>query len=101
MRDTEKTRAGEERTIVRDLSWGGVGAGATPPISLASKKRVYSPARIRFPMKRVDFDPSGVPGSTGPGGRNIQNRGTSKYVRITWDEALDIITSEMNRIKET
>ena len=52
-------------------------------------------------MKRVDFDPSGAPGSTGPGGRNIQNRGVSKYVRISWDEALDIVTGEMNRIKET
>jgi anaerobic selenocysteine-containing dehydrogenase len=71
-----------------------------PPLSLCYKKRVFSPARIRFPMKRVDFDPSGAPGSVGPGGRNIQNRGTSKYVRISWDEALDIVTSEMNRIKE-
>ena len=59
------------------------------------------PARIRYPMKRVDFDPSGAPGSTGPGGRYIQNRGTSKYVRISWDEALDIVTSEMNRMKDT
>ena len=39
-----------------------------PPISLCYKKRIFSPARIRYPMKRVDFDPSGVPGSTGPGG---------------------------------
>ena len=72
-----------------------------PPFSIAYKKRVFSPARIRFPMKRVDFDPTGVPGSVGPGGRNIQNRGVSKYVRISWDEALDIITGEMLRVKET
>ena len=52
-------------------------------------------------MKRVDFDPTGAPGSTGPGGRNIQNRGVSKYVRISWDEALDIVTGEMKRMKET
>ena len=71
-----------------------------PPLSLCYKKRVFSPARIRYPMKRVDFDPSGAPGSTGPGGRNIQNRGTSKYVRISWDEALDIVTAEMNRMKD-
>ena len=72
-----------------------------PPFSIAYKKRVFSPARVRFPMKRVDFDPAGAPGSTGPGGRNIQNRGVSKYVRIGWDEALDIVTGEMNRVKET
>jgi molybdopterin guanine dinucleotide-containing S/N-oxide reductase-like protein len=63
-----------------------------PPFSLAYKKRVHSPARIRFPMKRVDFDPNGE--------RNLQNRGVSKYVRISWDEALDMITGEMLRVRE-
>ncbi len=63
-----------------------------PPYSIAYKKRVYSPARIRYPMMRVDFDPNGE--------RNPQNRGVSKYKRISWDEALDVITSEMQRIKE-
>ncbi len=63
-----------------------------PPYSLAYKKRVYSPARIRYPMMRVDFDPDGE--------RNPQNRGVSKFKRISWDRALDIITSEMNRVKE-
>ena len=43
-------------------------------------------------MMRVDFDPNGE--------RNPQNRGVSKYKRISWDEALDVITGEMNRIKE-
>ncbi|MBN1322178.1 MAG: molybdopterin-dependent oxidoreductase [Thermoleophilia bacterium] len=71
-----------------------------PPLSLAYKKRVFSPARIRYPMRRVDFDPAGAPGSTGPGGRNIQNRGVSKYQRISWDEALDIVTSELLRVRE-
>ncbi len=63
-----------------------------PPLSLAYKKRVFSPSRILYPMKRVDFDPKGE--------RNLQNRGKSKYERISWDEALDIITSEMLRMKE-
>ena len=38
-----------------------------PPLSLAYKKRVYSPARIRYPMKRVDFDPT-APRLHGPSG---------------------------------
>ncbi len=62
-----------------------------PPYSIAYKNRVYSPARILHPMMRVDFDPNG--------NRNPQNRGISKYKRISWDQALDIIASEMNRIK--
>ena len=38
------------------------------PYMLAYKKRVYSPNRILYPMIREDFDPTGAPGSTGPGG---------------------------------
>jgi len=44
----------------------------------------YSPNRILYPLKRVDWDPNGE--------RNPQNRGKSKYVRISWDEAYDRIT---------
>jgi anaerobic selenocysteine-containing dehydrogenase len=54
-----------------------------PPYSLAYKKRVYSPNRILYPLKRADWDPNGE--------RNPQNRGKSKYVRISWDEALNIV----------
>lgn len=63
-----------------------------PPFSLGYKNRVYSPNRVLYPMKRIDWDPNGE--------RNPQNRGISKYVRISWDEALDIIVSEIKRIKE-
>src|SRR5690554_925812 len=40
-----------------------------PPLSLVYKKRVYSPNRILYPMKREDWDPNGE--------RNPQNRGKS------------------------
>ena len=43
------------------------------PYSLAYKKRVYSANRIKYPLKRVDWDPDGE--------RNPQNRGKSKYKR--------------------
>jgi len=59
--------------------------------SLAWKSLVYSPDRILHPMKRVDFDPDGE--------RNPQNRGTSGYERISWDEALDIVAGELKRVK--
>ncbi len=61
------------------------------PFSLAYKKRTFSPNRIKYPLKRVDWDPNGAPGSVGPGGRNTQNRGKSKFVRISWDEATTIV----------
>ena len=59
---------------------------------LTYKKRVYSNNRVRYPLKRVDWDPNGE--------RNPQNRGKSRYVRISWDEATDIIAGELKRIKE-
>ncbi len=60
------------------------------PFSTGYKKRVYSPNRILYPLKRVDWDPKGE--------RNPQNRGKSKYVRISWDEASDIVASEIKRM---
>lgn len=60
------------------------------PYSLAYKKRTYSPNRIKYPMIRVDWDPNGE--------RNPQNRGKSKYRRISWDEATDIIAAEIRRV---
>ena len=66
---------------------------STPPhYSFAWKKRIYSPNRIKYPLKRVDWDPNGE--------RNTQNRGKSKYKRISWDEAADIIASEVRRIQK-
>ncbi len=33
--------------------------GLIAPYQLAYKKRVYSPNRIKYPLKRVDWDPKG------------------------------------------
>jgi len=63
---------------------------APAPWSLAYKKRTYSPNRVLYPLKRKDWDPKGE--------RNTQNRGKSKFVRITWDEATDLIAYEIKRI---
>jgi molybdopterin guanine dinucleotide-containing S/N-oxide reductase-like protein len=63
------------------------------PYTLVFKSMIYSPDRILYPMKRVDFDPNGI--------RNCENRGTSEYVRISWDEALDIVANEIKRVKKT
>jgi trimethylamine-N-oxide reductase (cytochrome c) len=63
------------------------------PYVHAERRRLYSPERILYPMKRVDFDPKGK--------RNPQNRGISGYERISWDEALDLVSSEIQRVKDT
>ena len=61
------------------------------PYSFAWKSMVYSPDRLLYPMKRVDFDPKG--------GRNCQNRGASGYERISWEEALGMVADEIKRVK--
>lgn len=47
------------------------------------RERIYSPDRIRYPMKRVG------------------ERGEGKFERISWDEAVKEIARQWKRIKET
>jgi anaerobic dimethyl sulfoxide reductase subunit A len=47
------------------------------------RKRLYSPYRLKYPMKRIG------------------ERGEGKFKRISWDEAYDTIAKEMVRVKET
>ncbi len=46
------------------------------------RRRQYHPDRLKYPMKRIG------------------ERGEGKFERITWDEALDILASQLNRVKE-
>ena len=55
------------------------------------RQRVYE-NRIHYPLKRKNFDPNGE--------RHPELRGKDEYVRISWDEALDIVSGEITRIRE-
>ena len=46
--------------------------------------------RLKYPMKRKHWE---------PGGGDKSLRGRDEWVRISWDEALDIVASEIKRIK--
>ncbi len=50
----------------------------------------FSPARLKYPMKRKNWE---------PGGGKKELRGRDEWVRISWDEALDIIATEEKRIR--
>jgi molybdopterin guanine dinucleotide-containing S/N-oxide reductase-like protein len=52
--------------------------------------RVYSPDRVLYPMRRV--------GPKGPPAAGEGARATQTWQRITWDEALDEITSRFKKI---
>jgi anaerobic dimethyl sulfoxide reductase subunit A len=49
----------------------------------AYRQRVYAPDRLKFPMKRVG------------------ERGEGKFERISWEEALDTVATEIKRIRDT
>ena len=63
------------------------------PYVVAERMRVYSENRIKYPLKRKHFDPKGE--------RHPELRGKDEYVRISWDEALDLVAGEIKRIRET
>ena len=64
-----------------------------PPLAMGYKMRTYSKNRVPYPLIREDWDPKGE--------RNTQNRGKSKYRRISWDEATQIVAEEVARMHET
>jgi anaerobic dimethyl sulfoxide reductase subunit A len=58
----------------------------------AIKQEVLGPDRLKYPMKRKNWE---------PGGGKKELRGRDEWVRISWDEALDIVASETARIRKT
>jgi len=66
---------------------------ALSPYVHAERVRLYSEDRIKYPLKRVGFDPNGE--------RHPEKRGKAAFKRISWDEALDIVAGEIKRIKDT
>ncbi len=54
------------------------------------RNRTYAPDRIKYPMKRQGWK---------PGGGDRAGRGSDEFVRISWDEALDLVADELKRVK--
>lgn len=58
----------------------------------SQRHQTFGADRLKYPMKRKHWE---------PGGGDKSLRGQDEWVRISWDEALDILASEITRIKET
>ncbi|ABL99194.1 trimethylamine-N-oxide reductase TorA [Shewanella amazonensis] len=56
------------------------------------KGLVYNPSRIRYPMVRLDFYKNGHRSNTA-------ERGDFRFVRVTWDEALELFKASLDEIQ--
>ena len=70
--------------VSRIESWPGFPAAPVCSKAYATLQRLYHPKRLKYPMKRTKPKGSPEPG----------------FVRISWDEAYDIIVGHLKRIKE-
>ncbi|MFH1490542.1 MAG: molybdopterin-dependent oxidoreductase [Pseudomonadota bacterium] len=70
--------------ITRMEPWPGYPTASICSKAYGTLQRLYHPKRLKYPMKRTN-----PKGSADPG-----------YVRISWDEAYDMIVGHLKRIKE-
>ncbi|MDR3053275.1 MAG: molybdopterin-dependent oxidoreductase, partial [Coriobacteriales bacterium] len=61
---------------------------------MAHMQRIYGEERLKYPMKRKNWNPGGVE-------HNGHLRGKDEWERISWDEALELTASEIRRIIDT
>lgn len=55
---------------------------------------LYSSSRVRYPMVRLDWY------LNGPLKSDRSQRGDNRFVRVSWDEALDILYNELERVQK-
>jgi anaerobic selenocysteine-containing dehydrogenase len=67
---------------VEGMKESPVNRGKLCPKAYASMQWLYSPQRLKYPLKRVG------------------EKGEGKFERVTWDEALDIIANKLQEQKE-
>ncbi len=53
---------------------------------------IYSPSRVRYPMVRLDWLKKHK--------YSAETRGDNRFIRVTWDEALDLFYRELERIQK-
>lgn len=65
------------------------------PRGRAQRMHVYDAARLKYPMKRKNWQPGGGEKSNG------HLRGIDEWERVSWDEALDLLAEETKRVYDT
>ena len=67
---------------------------APSPVIRGLADRVYSPTRVQSPMVRAGYLKDKWQSDT-------SKRGGDEFVRVTWEEALDLVASELQRVKKS
>ena len=62
------------------------------PILQGMQDRVYNPNRIKYPMVRAGYLKDGIRSDTA-------ERGQGNFVRVSWDQALDLVAAEVDRVR--
>ncbi|CAH0533051.1 Trimethylamine-N-oxide reductase 1 [Vibrio stylophorae] len=66
-----------------------------PTTMLAGVREVvYNPARVKYPMVRLDWLKHGYKSDT-------KQRGDNRFVRVSWSQALDFFYFELERVQNT
>lgn len=100
----------ELKTVVTAAHWGPIGVvvqdgkavksgPAIEPVVANELQTVvpdqlYSETRIKYPMVRKGF-------LANPGKSDTSLRGRDEWVRVSWDEALDLVHHQLHRVRET
>jgi hypothetical protein len=79
----------------RGKTWTVPTKNPLSPLHITTVKESIPPEEYCILFKGFDWEPGGDPDKI-----NAQNRGTSKYKRISWDEASSLIASELKRVAE-
>ena len=73
------------------------------PINRNIASSLYGKARILRPAIRKSYLENGpIPSGSDPNqNKHDNNRGTEPFVEVSWNKALDLITSELNRVRSS
>ncbi|WP_456410804.1 trimethylamine-N-oxide reductase TorA [Oceanithermus sp.] len=80
----------EDGKLVAVKPFGG--DRAPVPMLQALPGRVYARSRIQYPMVREGFLKKGA-------ASDRTGRGSERFVRVSWDDALDLVAGELERVK--
>ncbi|MFZ7305003.1 trimethylamine-N-oxide reductase TorA [Avibacterium avium] len=105
---SSKAVAAEQNTVVTAAHWGPLGvvvedgkvvkSGPAIPAPLTNElqsvvaDQLYSETRVKYPMVRKGYL---------EGNKDTTLRGRDEWVRVSWEQAFDLVAKEMKRVRDS